>query len=154
LAANAAPGARWLDLGCAYGYLVTEAAAGGFRPVGLDVSAYALTRAAREVSAARGRVARGLVEALPFPDASFDVVSAFDVLQHLPAPELALGEAQRVLRPGGVLVGAPPDPLFFHRREETHVSERPPAYWIEHLLALGFAVDFRFFQAAYNLEFA
>src|SRR6185369_1152220 len=37
---------------------------------------------------------------------------------------------------------------------DTHFSERPPAYWIDRLLALGFAVDFRFFQAAYNLELA
>jgi len=93
-----------------------------------------------------------LAEALPFPDESVDVVSAFDVLEHLIDPEPALVEVRRVLRPGGVLIGATPDPLLFDRHEDTHVSERPPSYWIDRLLALGFAVDFRFFQAPYNLE--
>ncbi len=154
LAQDMQPGARWLDLGCAYGYLVAEAAAGGFDAVGVDVSAYALARARREAPAAGGRVLRGLADRLPFADATFDVVSAFDVLEHLHEPEPALAEIARVLKPGGVLAAATPDPLYFQGDEETHFSERPPSYWIDRLRALGFAVDFRFFQADYNLEIA
>lgn len=154
LAARFPAGARWLDLGCAYGYLVAEARAGGFAAVGVDVSAYALARAGAEAPAAAGRVLRGLADRLPFGDASFDVVSAFDVLEHLHDPEPALAEVARVLKPGGVLIGATPDPLYFHGHEDTHFSERPPSYWIDRLVALGFVVDFRFFQAAYNLEVA
>ncbi|MCC6847252.1 MAG: methyltransferase domain-containing protein [Deltaproteobacteria bacterium] len=154
LAARCASGARWLDLGCAYGYLVAEARAGGFVAVGVDVSAYALSRALREAPAAAGRVLRGLAGRLPFGDGAFDVVSAFDVLEHLHEPEPALAEIARVLKPGGVLIGATPDPLYFGGHEETHYSERPPSYWVDRLLALGFTVDFRFFQAPYNLEVA
>jgi SAM-dependent methyltransferase len=152
LAARTPPGARWLDLGCAYGYLVAEAATGGFAAVGVDVSAYALARARHEAPGSGGRVLRGITDRLPFADASFDVVSAFDVLEHVRDPERTLAEVARVCKPGGVLIGATPDPLFFGRHEETHFSERPPSYWIDRLLALGFAVDFRFFQADYNLE--
>jgi len=154
LAKEMRAGARWLDLGCAYGYLVAEAVAGGFDAIGVDVSAYALARARHDAPAAGGRVLRGLADRLPFADATFDVVSAFDVLEHLHEPEPALAEIARVLKPGGVLVGATPDPLYFHGEEETHFSERPPSYWIDRLRALGFTVDFRFFQADYNLEIA
>ncbi|MEB2284955.1 MAG: methyltransferase domain-containing protein [Myxococcales bacterium] len=154
LAAQRAPGSRWLDLGCAYGYLVAEARAGGFTAVGVDVSTYALARARRESPAAAGRVLRAVADRLPFAAACFDVVSAFDVLEHLHRPEPALAEIARILKPGGVLIGATPDPLYFAGHEETHFSELPPSYWIDRLLALGFTVDFRFFQAAYNLEFA
>jgi SAM-dependent methyltransferase len=145
-------GARWLDLGCAYGYLVAEATAGGFHATGVDVSSYALRRVAAEAPTAAGKVMRGIVEQLPFADASVDVVSAFDVLEHLLDPEPALAEVRRALRPGGVLIGATPDPLLFDRHEDTHFSERPPSYWIDRLLALGFTVDFRFYQAPFNLE--
>jgi len=152
LARRCAPGARWLDLGCAYGYLVAEARAGGFRAVGVDVSAYALAKVAAAVPAVAGCVARGVLERLPFPDGSFDVVSAFDVLEHVVEPDAALREIHRLLRPGGLLVGATPDPLLFDRHEPTHFSERPPAFWIDRLLALGMQVDFRFYQAPFNLE--
>jgi len=145
-------GSRWLDLGCAYGYLVADARAAGFRAVGVDVSAYALARVAAAAPTVAGCVARGVLEHLPFADASFDVVSAFDVLEHVVDPEAALQEIGRLLRPGGVLVGATPDPLLFDRHEPTHFSERPPAFWIDRLLALGLHVDFRFYQAPFNLE--
>ncbi|MBI3769306.1 MAG: methyltransferase domain-containing protein [Deltaproteobacteria bacterium] len=152
LAARCARGARWLDLGCAYGYLVAEAGAGGFRAAGLDVSAYALGRVVAAAPAAAGKVARAVLERLPLADESVDVVSAFDVLEHVVDPEPALAEVRRVLRPGGVLIGATPDPLLFDRHEETHFSERPPSYWVDRLLALGFTVDFRFYEAPFNLE--
>ena len=143
---------RWLDLGCAYGFLVGEARAGGFEAVGVDVSAYALSRASTDTPDASGRLTRSCIETLPFADETFDVVSAFDVFEHLVDPQCALPEIRRVLRPGGALIGATPDPLFFDGEEETHFSEYPPSYWIEALLRLGFSVDFRFFQADYNLE--
>ncbi|GAA6758723.1 MULTISPECIES: class I SAM-dependent methyltransferase [Thermus] len=46
----------------------------------------------------------GRAEALPFPDGSFDVVLLFTVLEFVEDVERALGEAGRVLRPGGALV--------------------------------------------------
>jgi SAM-dependent methyltransferase len=45
----------------------------------------------------------GDVYALGFPDASFDVVHAHQVLQHLTDPVAALREMRRVIRPGGLL---------------------------------------------------
>ena len=45
---------------------------------------------------------------LPFPDASFDVVTCQTVLIHLPGPERALGEMMRVVKPGGIVICAEP----------------------------------------------
>jgi SAM-dependent methyltransferase len=61
---------------------------------------------ARAVAAERGvavELRAGDVYALDFPDASFDVVHAHQVLQHLTDPVRALREMRRVLRPGGVV---------------------------------------------------
>ncbi|MBM4245614.1 MAG: methyltransferase domain-containing protein [Deltaproteobacteria bacterium] len=145
-------GARLLDLGCAYGFLVVEALDAGFDAIGVDASRFAIGEAAAWARPAVGRLLAAHAERVPFADASFDVVTAFDVLEHVPRPELLLVEAARVLRPGGLLVGATPDPLLFERSEETHVAEHVPSWWVRELERAGFSVSLRFFQAAWNLE--
>ena len=51
----------------------------------------------------------GDATALPFPDASFDAVTMFDVIEHVPADAVAVREAWRVLRPGGHLLLSTPN---------------------------------------------
>jgi len=145
-------GARLLDLGCAYGFLVVEALAGGFRAIGVDASRFAIGQAVRFARPAAGRLAAAHAERLPFADGTFDVVTAFDVLEHVPRPELLIAEAARVLRPGGIFVGATPDPLLFDRAEETHVAEHVPSWWVRTLARADLAPSVRFFQAPYNCE--
>ncbi len=150
--AEVGAGARWLDLGCAYGFLVEEAREAGFRAIGLDASRFAVSQARAHAPLAAGRVVAALAEALPFADGSFGVVSAFDLLEHVPDPERVLAEAARVLRAGGLLLAATPDPLLFDRLEPTHVAERVPSWWVDTLERAGFDVTFRFFQAPFNCE--
>jgi ubiquinone/menaquinone biosynthesis C-methylase UbiE len=45
---------------------------------------------------------------MPFPDASFGTVVCTEVLEHIPEPARALAEIERVLRPGGMLIGSVP----------------------------------------------
>lgn len=152
VASEVGAGARWLDLGCAYGFLVEEARAAGFRAIGLDGSRFAVSQARDHAPGARGRLAAGHAERLPFADASLDVVSAFDLLEHVPHPELVLREAARVLRPGGLFLAATPDPLCFDREEPTHVAERVPSWWADALERVGLTARLRFFQAPFNCE--
>jgi SAM-dependent methyltransferase len=152
LAAEVGAGGRLLDLGCAYGFLVVEALESGFRALGVDASRFALAQAARHAAPAAGRLVAAHGERLPIADASVDVVTAFDVLEHVPRPELLVAEAARVLRPGGLFVAATPDPLLFDRSEPTHVAERPPAWWVRTLHEAGLEASIRFFQAPWNLE--
>lgn len=96
------PGAaRLLDAGCGTGKNVAWLKAFG-RAVGVDVSAEALAFSRRRGAS----VARASVLALPFAEASFDVVTSFDVLYHrwVPDDHEALVELRRVLKPGGLLL--------------------------------------------------
>ena len=99
-------GARVLDIGCADGALVRAFAAQGATAVGVDPDP-AMLAAARERAAEAHSLATfvdGRAESLPFPDASFDAVTAMTVLCFVPDAQGAMREMARVLRPGGRLV--------------------------------------------------
>lgn len=95
-------GGRLLDVGCGSGTMAGAVADRGFGFVGIDASPRML-QAAR-AGAEGACVAVAVVEALPFPDASFDVVLCMGVIGAVPDREAAIGEGQRVLRPGGSLL--------------------------------------------------
>jgi len=99
------PGDRVLDAGCGYGFHAVRLARRGLRVTGVDFSDVALGRA-RETVARFGlenfiHLEQGSLLALPFPDGTFDHVSCWGVLMHIPDLETALEELARVLRPGG-----------------------------------------------------
>jgi SAM-dependent methyltransferase len=94
-------GTAVLDVGCGAGGFCVLAAARGAAVHGLDVTPAAIERARRRVPDGDFRL--GLMEDLPWPDDSFDVVTGFDAFQYALDIDLALSEARRVLRPGGLL---------------------------------------------------
>lgn len=97
---------RLLDLGCAGGYLVAAALARGFDAFGMDISSHAVSVAR---SVAPDRIKQGVIEEASYPPASFDVITAFDVVEHHPDPAALLRRVAEVLRPGGVFVVTVPD---------------------------------------------
>lgn len=67
----------------------------------------------------------GSVTDIPFPDAHFDVVSAFDVIEHIPDEKLALDEIFRVLKPGGkFLMAVPAYEWAWSSHDEIHDHQR------------------------------
>jgi SAM-dependent methyltransferase len=98
--AHPAPGAI-LDVGCGRGLMLSDLARQGWRAVGVEMSE-AASRHAREVLDLDVRV--GDLAGCKFPSASFDVVTLFHVLEHLPDPEAALAEMRRVITPDGRLL--------------------------------------------------
>jgi 2-polyprenyl-3-methyl-5-hydroxy-6-metoxy-1,4-benzoquinol methylase len=99
-------GMALLDAGTGDGTYAIEAAARGAEVTGLDTDPGMLAAAkerARE-RAVQPRFVEGRIEALPFADASFDVVLAVAVLCFIADPVQAVRELARVLRPGGTLV--------------------------------------------------
>jgi len=106
-----------LEIGCGAGLDLVRFAGGGARVTGIDISSAALSLA-RDYCRVAG-VGCTLVEAdgakLPFPDASFDLVYCHGVLSFMRDPAAAIGEAHRVLRPGGQAVL-----MVYNRRSWMH----------------------------------
>jgi SAM-dependent methyltransferase len=108
--AGAGPGVRVLDVGCGAGGALLVASAMGAEPVGLDAAEALIAIARRRLPGARLDV--GEIEALPFADAGFDLVTGFNAFQFAGDVVRALAESRRVCRPGGLvvmLVWGPPE---------------------------------------------
>jgi SAM-dependent methyltransferase len=105
-------GRKVLDLGCRSGAL-TRHFLDGNEVVGVDVDRAALAKAEERGIAP---VEADVEEPLPFPDASFDVVVAGELLEHLGFPEALVGEVRRVLEPGGSFVGSVPNAFNIQNR--------------------------------------
>ncbi len=114
-------GLRLLDAGCGTGFNLV-ALEGLGRASGIDLSPEAI-RFCRE----RGvRAARASLLALPFPEATFDVVTSFDVVYHdwVPDDRAAVAEMARVLRPGGALLVRVPALEALRGAHDTEVLTR------------------------------
>ncbi|WP_156722161.1 class I SAM-dependent methyltransferase [Streptomyces apocyni] len=108
------PGMRILDIGCGPGTITADLASlvPGGQVTGVDTAADILVQA-RQVADERGleNVEFGTadVHALDYPDGSFDVVHAHQVLQHVGDPVRALTEMRRVTAPGGLVAARDSD---------------------------------------------
>src|SRR5689334_10481336 len=95
-------GAHVLDVGCGEGRFCRMLRDRGAKTVGLDPTE-ALLAVAKERDP-EGTYVRGVGEAMPFENASFDVVVSYLTLLDIPAYRAAINECVRVLKPGGRLV--------------------------------------------------
>jgi SAM-dependent methyltransferase len=101
----ATPG-RLLDVGAATGFFVEQARIAGWDAAGVEPSDWAAEYARRELGM---DVVTGTLESVPFPSGAYDVVTLWEVIEHLPDPMSTLREIRRILRPGGRLVLSTPD---------------------------------------------
>ena len=138
------PGRRVLDLGCRDGAL-TQAYLDGNEVVGVDADRDALAEAAR-----RGIETHwaDLDQPLDFPAASFDVVVAGELLEHLRDPRRVVGEVRRVLRPGGTFVASVPNAYRLKGRL-LFLFGRPPENDPTHLQMFS-ATDVRALLGAFD----
>lgn len=127
-----------LDVGCAEGSFLAHAVR-AFPKVewqGTDVSEYALEKA--RAALPRLRLQQSGAEKLPFADASFDLVTAFDVLEHVPELKAGVNELHRVLKPGGYLMVTVPvydGPLGWVvealDKDPTHLHKHGRRWWLD-----------------------
>jgi ubiquinone/menaquinone biosynthesis C-methylase UbiE len=124
------PSMRLLDIGCGPGSITVDLADRVASAVGIDASGEAIARA-NEIAGERAdvRFQVASVYELPFPDDSFDVVYAHQVLQHLADPVAALVEARRVVVPGGFVAARDADyGTMVHDPHETRIDRWAALY--------------------------
>jgi SAM-dependent methyltransferase len=138
------PGRRVLDLGCRDGAL-TQAYLDGNEVVGVDADREALAEAARLGIETHWA---DLDQPLDLADASFDVVVAGELLEHLRDPQRLVGEVRRVLRPGGTFVASVPNAYRLKGRL-LFLFGRPPENDPTHLQMFS-AADVRALLAGFD----
>jgi len=106
IASQLLPASKVLDMGCGAGFLTNYLARLGHEVSGVDLSEQSLKVAQEKDFTRLVKYQVGDVAKLAFPDESFDVVTAMDLLEHVESPFKVISEASRLLKPGGL--------FFFH----------------------------------------
>jgi len=138
---------RLLDFGCGVGRYVARMAASGWRAEGVDSSAQAV-RLGRQAGLA---LHEGTIPGLDLPPGSFDVVTLWQALEHVPSPKATLEAVARLLVPGGRLVVVGPrldslearwfGPCWFGLELPRHLTHFTAATLRRHVEAAGFEVE-------------
>jgi SAM-dependent methyltransferase len=140
VAAELARDRRVLDAACGEGYGTALLASAGARSAtGVDVDEATVAHARSRHPAPE--FLAGDVGALPFGDASFDLVVSFETIEHVPDPERALGELQRVTTPDGLLIVSTPNKHRYLAENEFHEREFFHEEFVELLRARYPSVD-------------
>lgn len=112
-ASQFASGKRLLDLGCGSGYGSAELARTAASVVGVDVSAGAIEFATANYSAPNLSFSLASCTRVPFPDAGFHLITAFEVIEHLSNWNEMLSEARRLLTSDGLFLVSTPNKLYY-----------------------------------------
>jgi 2-polyprenyl-3-methyl-5-hydroxy-6-metoxy-1,4-benzoquinol methylase len=97
---------RILDIGCAGGFFLEAAKENGWDPYGIEISKYMAEYAQKSFGE---RVFNGALAAKKYPDGYFDVITMWDVIEHMPRPGSELLETNRIIKKDGLLVVQTPN---------------------------------------------
>jgi SAM-dependent methyltransferase len=142
------PRGKLLDVACGLGFFIKRMQ-DTYQTFGIDISGYSVEESRKNAARADVRIASAA--ALPFNNDYFDIVTAFDIIEHLKDPGLFLTQAQAVLKKGGLLVISTPNPNslgarlkpgteWAGRRDITHLTILPPEEWRSLIEKHGFSV--------------
>lgn len=112
-AARLARGKRVLDAGCGTGYGSAELAHSAFMVTGADIAAEAVDFAREHYRLPNLHFVQATCGAMPHPDGTFDLIVAFEVIEHLAHWREFLLEVRRVMTPGGQFVVSTPNKLYY-----------------------------------------
>jgi SAM-dependent methyltransferase len=113
---------RLLDVGSGPGFLLKTARERSWHAVGLDPSPFAVAQAQRGGFEAH----QGMLEEVDLPERSFDALALLQVIEHVTDPRPLLAACRRLLKPGGAVVVATPNPASMLARAKREGFN----YWI------------------------
>ncbi|MGB1287951.1 MAG: class I SAM-dependent methyltransferase [Aggregatilineales bacterium] len=99
-------GGRMMDVGCAMGFFIDEASKQGFDVEGLDVSQFATEYVEKHFG---HEVHTGSLLVQDFESSAYDMVTMYDVIEHVPDPKAYMEKVADMLKPGGIYELATPD---------------------------------------------
>lgn len=131
-----------VEIGCGYGPWLELYGETNTVIIGTDLSMYALSEIRRQH--ATWPIAAAEAANMPFGSGTVGTLLAFEVLEHLDAPQQAIEEMYRITRLGGLVVATTPNPLgdilpgIDSNSDRTHISVLPPEQWRRRFMAAGF----------------
>lgn len=104
---------RVLDIACGTGYGAAELARNAASVNGIDISEEAIAYAREHFVRPNLTFEAAPAQSIPLPDASFDLITAFEVIEHLDDWQALLAEAKRLLAPGGQFLVSTPNKSYY-----------------------------------------
>ncbi|MDD4271697.1 MAG: class I SAM-dependent methyltransferase [Patescibacteria group bacterium] len=135
------PNGKILDIGCSIGQFLKMGKDLGYDVMGLELNEKAAQYAEKKFGV---KVERKLLNECNFEDNSFDIVSMFGVIEHLPDPAGVMKDVYRILKPGGVFIGICPNVnslvcMVLHQFSKTFTGRLHLSYFSEKTLRYLFA---------------
>lgn len=128
-------GKKLIEFGCATGVAAFVLSSFGWDVTSTDISRYAVNRAKKNYKGIRFFV-HDMEK--PFRGEKFDLALAFDVVEHLPQPELGIKNVYNLLKEGGTAIFSTPNDYKHVYNDPTHISVKSPKEWEKLLKKVGF----------------
>lgn len=129
-------GKKLIEFGCATGATANLLADFGFNVYSTDISKYAVNLATKNYPDVKFNVHD--MQKLFMKDKNFDVACAFDVIEHLKDPEMALRNTYKILKPGGTIILTTPNDYKHMSNDPTHINVKKPSEWKKIIKKVGF----------------